>query len=197
MSSFQRHSNSVYRLLPSMGKFRTLLFDSSLRKIKRWQRTGVSEDRPAAVRAEWDGDPQLRKADFPSGYPGAPVFSRRVADLLEGDLSAAGGFVSVLFDDADAEEYVLYLVEEVVDCLDTRRSSKPKKADGQIKNAVFRVDALPVHLPAFRVPEYRGGIYWNGWAVDRLRELLGDDLEARLVWSEDLTLTPHPNPMGF
>ncbi|MDX3231477.1 hypothetical protein [Streptomyces sp. ME19-01-6] len=180
-----------------MGNFRTILFGSSIRKVMRWQRTGAPADRPAAVRAEWDGDPRLRKTDFPSGYPGAPVFSRRVADLLKGDLSTAGSFVPVLFDDADAEEYFLYLVEEVVDCLDTRRSSKPKKAGGQIKNAVFHVDALPVHLPAFRVPEYQGGIYWNGWAVDRVRELLGDDLEVRLVWSEDPTLTPHHNPMGF
>jgi hypothetical protein len=163
----------------------------------RWQRTGTSTDRPAAVRAEWDGDPRLRRADFPSGYPGAPVFSRRVADRLKGDLSAAGSFVPVLFDDTDTDEYFLYLVEELVDCLDIRRSSKPKKADGKIKKAVFHADALPVHLPAFRVPEYRGGVYWNGWAVGRLMELLGDDLEVRLVWSEDPALTPHPNPMGF
>lgn len=163
----------------------------------RWQRTGDSADWPTGIRAEWDGDPRLRKTEFPSGYPGAPVFSRRIADVLKNDLSTAGSFVPVLIDDDETGEYFLYLVEEVVDCLDTRRSSKPKKADGQIKNAVFRADVLPVSLPAFRVPEYRRGVYWNGWAVDRLRELIGDDLEARLVWSEDPTLTPHPNPMGL
>jgi hypothetical protein len=33
--------------------------------------------------------------------------------------------------------------------------------------------------------------------VSRLQEILGADLEARLIWSEDRTLTPHPNPWGF
>ncbi|MEU1664512.1 hypothetical protein ABZ547_13015 [Streptomyces sparsogenes] len=197
MSSTFKGPNSVYRLLPSLGSFQTILFGGSLRKIMRWQRTGDTSDWPTDVRAEWDGDPRLRKTEFPSGYPGAPVFSRRIADVLKNDLSTAGSFVPLLIDGDETGEYFLYLVEEVVDCLDTRRSSKPKKADGQIKKAVFRADALPVSLPAFRVPECRRGIYWNGWAVVRLRELIGDDLEARLVWSEDPTLTPHPNPMGL
>ncbi|MFC8869098.1 hypothetical protein ACFUAC_15760 [Streptomyces sp. NPDC057148] len=38
---------------------------------------------------------------------------------------------------------------------------------------------------------------WNGWAVDRLREILGADLEARLIWSEDPSGKPHPDPWGF
>ncbi|MET8132017.1 hypothetical protein [Streptomyces sp. NPDC005251] len=41
------------------------------------------------------------------------------------------------------------------------------------------------------------GVQWNGWAADRLTELLGDDLETRLIWSEDPAATPHPNPWGF
>jgi hypothetical protein len=124
------------------------------------------------------------------------VLSRRIADILRDDLSTAGSLLPVLIDGADTREYVLYVVKKVVDCVDTRRSSKPKRLTGQIKKAVFRADALPGDLPAFRVPEYPGAVYWNGWAADRLTDLLGDDLEARLVWSEDPTFTPHPNPWG-
>ncbi|MFJ8646419.1 hypothetical protein ACIRNI_09870 [Streptomyces sp. NPDC093546] len=187
----------VYRLLPALGEFRTLLFDSSVRKIMRWQRTGNSGDCPRDMRAEWNGDPALRVADFPSGYPSAPVLSRRITDALHGDLTAAGRFVPVRTDDPKAGEFLLYAVEAVVDCLDTRRSSKAKKTTGDIKKAVFRANAVSYALPAFRVPEAPKAVYWNGWVADRLRELLGDDLETRLVWSEDPGLTPHPDPMGF
>ena len=62
---------------------------------------------------------------------------------------------------------------------------------------VFRADALPVGLPAFRVPESLEFVYWTGRTADRLTELLDDDLEARLVWSDDPALTPHPNPWGI
>ncbi|MCX5332047.1 MULTISPECIES: hypothetical protein [unclassified Streptomyces] len=34
--------------------------------------------------------------------------------------------------------------------MDLRRSSKPKKGTGQMKQTVFRPDALPADLPAFR-----------------------------------------------
>ncbi|MEU3303941.1 hypothetical protein ABZ729_29625 [Streptomyces sp. NPDC006678] len=116
---------------------------------------------------------------------------------MSDDLMAAGSLVPVRTDDADAGEFLLYAVGTVVDCLDVRRSSKPKKTSGHIKQAVFRPDALPYGLPAFRIPESTGAVYWNGWAADRLGELLGDDLEARLVWSQDRSLTAHPDPMGF
>ena len=68
---------------------------------------------------------------------------------------------------------------------------------GQIKKAVFRLEALPAELAAFRIPEYPVAIYWSGWATDRLVELLGEDIEARLVWSADRSATPHPDPWGF
>ncbi|MCZ4096981.1 hypothetical protein C8250_001635 [Streptomyces sp. So13.3] len=57
-------------------------------------------------------------------------------------------------------------------------------------------DATEAPLRAYRLPVFPTAVYWNGWAVDRLKELLGDDLEARLIWSEDPTLTSHPNPWG-
>ncbi|MFI1211811.1 hypothetical protein ACH4UV_29895 [Streptomyces sp. NPDC020802] len=194
---------SVHRLLPSTGEFRTLLLGSSLRKVIRWQISGSDADRPTGLSGSWDGDPRLRKGEFPCGYPGAPVLSGRIAEALRGELSSAGELVPVSVEGAGtdgsdgSDEYFLYLVEPVVDCLDTRRSSKPKRMTGEIKKAVFRSDALPVDLPAFRLPEFRGAVHWNGWAVDHLTELLGDDLEARLIWSEDPSLTPHPDPWGF
>ncbi|MFE1286644.1 hypothetical protein [Streptomyces sp. NPDC058751] len=206
MTDSTSHSLAVYRLLPRMGEFRTLLLGTSLRKLIRWQITGSATDLPTSFSGSWDGNPGWRKGEFPSGYPGAPVLSRRVADLLAADLSASGSFVPVAIEAADpafpsgadgSDDYVLHLVDQVVDCLDTRRSSKPKKTTGEITKAVFRPEALPVELAAFRVPEYRGGVYWNGWAVDRLAGLVGDDLEARLVWSQDPSARPHPDPWGF
>ncbi|MEU7277475.1 hypothetical protein AB0A69_01575 [Streptomyces sp. NPDC045431] len=187
----------MYRLLPALGEFRTLLFDTGLGTVMRWQRTGDPAHFPSELRGKWIGDPALRVTDFPSDYPGAPVLSRRITDALHGDLTAAGRFVPVRTDDPEAGEFLLYAVEAVVDCLDTRRSSKAKKTTGDIKKAVFRPDAVAYGLPAFRIPEAPKVVYWNGWAVDRLRELLSDDLEARLVWSEDPGLTPHRDPMGF
>ncbi|MFJ2832702.1 hypothetical protein ACIPC1_34990 [Streptomyces sp. NPDC087263] len=128
------------------------------------------------------------------------MLGRSVADALADELSAAGRLVPFVIDgneSSESDDYFVYLVERIVDCLDTRRSSKPKKTTGEITKAVFFPDALPAELPAFRVPQYCGGVYWNGWAVDCLAELLGDDIEARLVWSEDPSLTPHPNLWGF
>ncbi|MGW3667091.1 hypothetical protein [Streptomyces sp. NPDC005141] len=189
-----------------MGEFRTLLLGSSLRKLIRWQISGSPSDPPTSFSGSWDGNPGWRRCEFPSGYPGAPVLSRRVADLLADDLSGAGRFVPVATegpgrtgptDAVGSDDYVLYLVERVVDCLDARRSSKPKKTTGEITKAVFRPEALPSRLAAFRLPEYRGGVHWNGWAVARLTELLGDDIEARLIWSEDTSGPVRPNPWGF
>jgi len=192
---------TVYRLMPSMGDFRTLsLEEYAHRRLIRWLRTGDSADLPESFGAEWVGNPRLRASEFPCGYPGAPVFSSRVAGLMADGLSAAGRYLPVFPDDTDPRAdpgYLLYLVEKVVDCVDLRRSSKPKKGTGQMKMTVFRPDALPAELPAFRVPEFPGAVHWNGWAVDRLQGILGADLEARVIWSEDRSLTPHPNPWGF
>ena len=196
----------AYRLLPSMGNFRTLYLDSASRqRLLRWQIQGSpADDRPtgfSAEWAEWDEAPRRRPTEFPNGDSGAPVLSRRVADLLHDELSRSGRFEPLVVTDGpesspDTEGYVVYLVESVVE-LDTRRSSKPKRTGGQVKKAVFRPEAFPADLPAFRLPQFPTGVYWNGWAVDRLKKLLGDDLEVRPVWSEDPTRHPHPNPWGF
>lgn len=208
MSDATKAPLRAYRLLPSLRDSRALFLDTvPRRRLGRWQTDGSPADqRPTGFTALWDdGDVEpgvrLRPTEFPSGYPGAPVLSRRIADLLHDELCRAGSLQPLAVADGpdsvpDAESYVLYLVESVVDCLDTRRSSKPKRLDGEVTKAVFRPEAFPADLPAFRLPVFPTAVYWTGWAVDRLKELLDDDLEARLIWSEDPDLTPHPDPWG-
>lgn len=198
MSNTDRAPLAVYRLLPSLGEFRMLGLDMSPGiQLARWTRSHSTADRPTSLSAHWIGEPEWRAAEFPSSSPYAPMLSRRIADLLQDDFLAAGSFLPVFVEGGTTAEYVLYLVEKIVDCLDTRRSSKPKKSGDPLKKAVFQAEALPSELPAFRIPDSPRAVYWNRWAVDRLSDLVGDDLEARLIWSEDPTLTPHPNPWGL
>jgi hypothetical protein len=197
MTDTSRRPLALYRLLPALiDEMQTLRFDESLVELKRWQINGSPGEFSNPLRATWLGDEEY-KSEFPSGYSGAPVLSRRIADLLRADLMAAGSLLPLVIDGSDAEGYVLFVVESVVDCVDAERSSKPKEPTGEIQQAVFRADAVPVDLPAFRLPQFPTAVYWNGWAVERLTELVGKDLEARLAWSEDPDLTPHPNPWGF
>ena len=198
MSDVAEKPLSVYRLLPGLSEYQTLHlnnFDAAL--VMRWQRNGGPADRPTRLRAEWLGEKGWSKSDFPTGYHGAPVLSRRLAEQFGDELHTAGSLVPVDIDGAKDDEYFLYLVDQVVDCLDLRRSSKPKRMDGEVKKAVFRVEALPTHLPAFRLPQFPGAVQWNGWAAERLVELTGDQIEARLTWSQDPTAKVHPDPWGF
>ncbi|MFI0967422.1 hypothetical protein ACH4S8_39440 [Streptomyces sp. NPDC021080] len=188
---------AVYRLMPSARNLRTLRLDDSLIGLKRWQFQGDRAPRPTAFAAEWTGDPKARKAEFASDYPGAPILGGRLADRLRGDLEASGPLLPVRVAESPADTYLLHLVDRIVDCVDTRASSRPKKVTGEMQKTVFRPDALPLALPSFRVPQFPVGVQWNGWAVERLTELLGADLESRLVWSEDPDATPHPAPWGL
>ncbi|OUD02844.1 hypothetical protein CA983_12900 [Streptomyces swartbergensis] len=198
MADEPEKSLSVYRLLPSMSEYQTLhLNNFDARQLMRWQRTGTDEDRPARLRAEWLGERRWHKSEYPTGYPGAPVLSRRLVETFGDELSAAGSLVPVEIAGAKNDEYFLYVVEQVVDCLDLRRSSKPKRMDGEVKKPVFRVEALPTQLPAFRLPQFPGAVHWNGWAADRLVDLTGDEIEQRLLWSQDPTAKPHNDPWGI
>ncbi|MFF3884574.1 hypothetical protein [Streptomyces sp. NPDC001914] len=188
---------AVYRLMPSARNLRTLRLDDSLIDLKRWQFQGDRAPRPTAFAAEWTGDPKARKAEFASDYPGAPILAGPLAERLRDDLEKSGGLLPVRVEGSPSDAYLLHLVDQVVDCVDTRASSQPKKATGEMQKTVFRPDALPLALPSFRVPQFPVGVQWNAWAVDRLTELLGDDLEARLVWSQDPAVKPHPSPWGF
>jgi hypothetical protein len=136
-----------------------------------------------------------RRVELAAGASEAPIVSSRIADLYRADFEAAGSLLPLCIDGAESEEWFLFLVENVVDCLDAEKSSKPE-GDGTIRKTVFRADALPADLPAFRVPQSTN-VYWNDWAVDRLMKLVGIDVEARLVWSEDPTRVPHPDPWSF
>ncbi|RKN44086.1 hypothetical protein D7294_09650 [Streptomyces hoynatensis] len=191
-------------MLASLGDFRTLRLDDSLVRLKRWEFTGAGEI-PEVFGAEWVGEEHWPASEFASSYPDAPVLSARVAGLLREELLSAGRLVPVRRvrgagprkpGDAAELDHVVYVVEKVVDCLDPARSSAPRPPTGEIERAVFRPDALPVELPAFRLPQFPVAVYWNAWAVDRLRALLGPQVEARLAWSQDPAARPHPNLWG-
>ncbi|MEU9150693.1 hypothetical protein AB0D59_09135 [Streptomyces sp. NPDC048417] len=186
---------SVYRLLPSMSDFQLLHLDDQVVELMRWQRAGSAGPYPARFTAEWAGDPRWPKSEFPTGDASSPVLSRRIADLLWDDLEKAGRLLPVRIKNAD-DGYLLYLVERVVDCLDTERSSVPDRI-GRIRESVFRADAVPADVPAFRPTAFPTAVCWNGWAARLLSGLLGDQLECRLVWSEDPGPVPHPDPWGF
>lgn len=196
MTDLPGETLAVYRLLPSLGEYQQLHLDSvGVRQLMRWQ--SADAEPPALLSAEWMGERRWARSEFPSGRPGAPVLSRRLADVLGDALLSAGRLVPVDIKGAKGEEYFLYLVEQVVDCLDLRRSSKPKRLDGEVKKPVYRVEALPTNLPAFRLPQFPGAVQWNGWAADRLVDLTGDQIEKRLTWSQDPAAKLHPDPWGF
>ncbi|GAA5003386.1 hypothetical protein [Streptomyces siamensis] len=187
---------SVYRLLPGMREYQTLHLDNSVVDVMRWQLQGSVGLYPAEFTAERGGHSRWKKNELLTGTPGCPVLSRRIADLLRDDLEKAGRLLPVRIEKAAADEYLLYLVERVADCLDMERSSPPDQL-GRVQRSVFRPEAVPVDVPAFRSTGFPTAVCWNGWAVERLTALLGDQLEVRLVWSEDPALVPHHNPWGF
>ncbi|MFF3987529.1 hypothetical protein ACFY0B_23400 [Streptomyces sp. NPDC001797] len=196
MSDVPQRNLAVYRLLPSLSDYETLRLDGSDQsRLMRWQRSGDDSDRPTGLRAEWMDDSAPR-SEFPSGSPGTPVLSRRLAEGFGDELLSAGSLVPVEIRNGKGDDYVLYLVDQVVDCLDSHRSSKPKR-NGEVKRPVYRPEALPARLPAFRLPQFPRAVQWNGWAVDRLLGLTGDQIEARPTWSEDPAVRPHPDPWGF
>ncbi|WP_369248419.1 hypothetical protein [Streptomyces sp. R41] len=179
-----------------MREYQILHFDNSPVDLMRWQLGGSTGAHPKEFAAEWGGHPRWTKSEFPNGDPSSPVLSRRIADLLRDDLEKAGRLLPVRIEKAEADEYLLYLVEQVADCLDMERSSPPDRL-GRVQQSVFRPEALPADVPAFRSMGFPTAVCWNGWAVELLSGLLGDLLEARLVWSEDPGLVPHPDPWGF
>lgn len=186
---------AVYRILPPFreGLRAVLAHDEQL---IRWQLRGDPADFPERVEADWQGPPGWEEIDYPSSQIGAPVLSRRVADRVRDCFTAGGRFVPVDLPGAAEGAYELYVPLHVADCLDQERSSLPTEPTGLVERAVFRPEALPVHLPAFRIPASPYGIYWNGWAADLLRDLIGEDnLELRLVWSTDPDAPVHRNPM--
>ncbi|WP_158751460.1 hypothetical protein [Streptomyces bicolor] len=153
---------------------------------------------PSARLRDWQGPPEWQEMDYPSISAAAPVFSRRIADRVRELFADGGTFVPVDLPGKPEGAYELYVAEQVVDCLDHEQSSEPRMPLDEIERAVFRPEALPLHLPAFRVPGSAWSVHWNGWAADLLCDLIGrDNLELRLVWSTDPEAKPHRDPMGF
>ncbi|MFE5031226.1 hypothetical protein [Streptomyces sp. NPDC056683] len=190
--------SAVYRLLAGKRNLRTLRLGDALIDLKRRQFQGPQVALPDVFEAEWTGDPKARKAEFASDYPGAPILSRRLVDRVGQErLEQAGRLVPVRTPGSEPDEYALYVVEPLVDCVDTRRSDRPKKATGEMRKMVFRPEAVPAELPAFRVPQFPVAVCWTGWMRDLLGEILGDGLEARLLWSPEPSAAPHPDPWGL
>ncbi|GAB3432790.1 hypothetical protein GCM10027569_81740 [Flindersiella endophytica] len=177
------------------GDYRVLTIGGELTKVIRWQLSGSPDDYPSVINAEWAGGPDQRLVDVGVGADEAPIFSRRIVDLFRGDFEAAGSLLPLHVDGIESEDWFLFLVEQVVDCLDVERSSEPEW-DGVIRKTVFRADAVPNNLPAFRMPQSTK-IHWNGWAAHRMTKLGSRDVEARLIWTDDPTRTPHPDPWSF
>lgn len=194
MSTANGDALEVYRLKPSNTGGQLMAFGGEIVPLTRWQFRGSEGEPPTTLTATWLAEPGQRKSEFPSGFTGAPVLGPRLVKALGAELLTAGRLLPLPIDGTDEEGYCLYVVEQVVDCLDTERSSKPQPPFGEITRAVFDTDRLPVDAAAFRMPQSATAVHWNGWMARRLAELLGDALEARLVWSEDPAKTPHPNP---
>lgn len=188
---------AVYRIMPPFRDDLRLVLVLS-EQLMRWQFKGDPADFPRRAAADWQGPPEWQEMDYPSISAAAPVFSRRIADRVRERFADGGTFVPVDLPSKPEGAYELFVAEHVVDCLDHERSSEPRMPRREVEQAVFRPDALPLHVPAFRVPESFWAVYWNGWAADLLCDLIGeDDLELRLVWSTDPEAEPHPAPMGF
>lgn len=193
-------NRAVYRLLIGVNEkrddYRSLTVDTDdLTEVARWQLSASTEPFQKPLHAEWVGDPSWRPVEFSAGSTG-PIVGSAIAEKFRADFEAAGTLHPLHIDGEESKEWFIFLVEKVVDCLDVDRSSEPEW-NGTIRHSVFRADAVPVDLPAFRVPQSPHNICWNGWMVDRLMKLVALDVDARLIWSEDPAREPHPDPWGF
>jgi hypothetical protein len=188
-------ASAVYRLQARLADdARILVLDEVPHmRLHRWLMQGAPSELPEGLSAEWSGDPAGRRLEYPSYHLDAPIFTRRSLEVLGPELAPGGRFLPVTVAGI-ADQYALYLVEHVVDCLDQRRSSKPKRITRYIKQAVFLPDQLPA-LPAFRVPESPTVVYWTKPFAERVIEVVGADAEPLLVWSLDPELPVHPNPV--
>jgi hypothetical protein len=182
----------VYRLQARLMDTRILVLEEIPHmRLHRWLKAPPAEEPPAGLSAAWTDEPRKRKLEFPSFAVDAPIFTRRSLEVLGPELAPGGRFLPVTVEGTD-DEYALYLVEHVVDCLDVQRSSKPSRITQYIKQAVFRPDRLP-DLPAFRVPESPTVVYWTRAFADRVVEVVGPDVEALVVWSLDPSRPVDPN----
>ena len=154
--------------------------------------------RPDSLQAHWEGHPSGRRYAYPSYDLLAPILPVLAADVLRDELTGSGSLVPLeTADDGPVEHgaYELFVAENLVDCLDVEASSDPENRDGYRRTVAFHADRLPDTL-AFRVPQIPTLTYWTRTGADRVVDLVGDDVEPVVVWSQDPDLPVHPNPMG-
>lgn len=192
-------NRAVYRLLTGVSEkrdpYRALIIGGELTRVVRWMLSGSPDDYPTGINAEWVGDMSWRAVEFSPGTTEAPIVGPGIAERFRADFEAAGELQPLHIDGEESKEWFVFLVKTVVDCLDTDKSSEPEW-DGTIRRTVFRADAVPYNVPAFRVPRSTN-VHWNGWMVDKLMPVVDLDVEARLIWTDDPTRRPHPDPWSF
>lgn len=137
------------------------------------------EDRPARLRAEWLGERRWQKSEFPTGYPGAPVLSRRVVETFGDELSAAGSLVPVEIAGAKNDEYFLYVVEQVVDCpgsaqvIQVRRGCTGRSGSRCSASKHCRTDCRPSACGNFPVPSTGTAVRPTGSSISRVMRSSG------------------------
>jgi hypothetical protein len=184
-------ARSVFRLFPQLSAITPLLLTDTtrpeLRRVLGAQAGSVS--RPSAYLSDDLGLPQ---GDYPCLQSFGPIFSRTSVDTHRALLETAGELVPLMIDGAEAP-FFLYVVTATSDCLDVRRSSKVDSM-GRVSKLVLRPDAVPWHLPAFRIAQAPLCVFWTPRFVAPFLD--GARLvEARIIWSEDPTVVVMPKPM--
>jgi hypothetical protein len=114
---------------------------------------------------------------------------------FERELRTAGEFIPVHAEGVEAGAYQLYLVNSVIDCLDVKRSAKPKRATGQMTHLTFLPSRIDQSLPAFRIPQSPTFVFWNAAFVEALQRFGANGLVPLVVWSEDHSIQPARAPM--
>jgi hypothetical protein len=185
---------TIFRLYPDYQHARGLLLDeaSSVRVLRR-QRTGAGEvGRLAGI---WTAESDVPLGDFPCGMGFAPILSRRICTQFETELAKAGECIPVHADGLEDGAYQLYLVNPVIDCLDVKRSAKPKRETGEMTHVTFLPSKIDSSLPAFRIPQSPTFVFWNEDFVHALERSGAEGLTFLVVWSEDHAIQPASAPM--
>lgn len=183
----------VVRIVPRLAETRSLLLtrETGIR-LARALAEGSSLE--GSVSADWIGDPSMSCGDYPSWSARAPVFSARLARELGPSLRGIGDLLPVAVG-GTVGEYELCKVSLVVDCLDKRRSSKPRGPTRQIQRICFDPTRVPREAAGFRVPESPFSVFWNRWFFDALVATNARSVDSLVVWSTDETQLRIPDPM--
>ena len=184
----------VYRLYPDFGRCSGLVLeDSSAARLLA--RLAGQSDSLDEVKVEWIDNPSGPHGDFPCGLKSAPILSQKICDHFHEQLFRSGKLIPVSGEHLREGEYWLLFVEALVDCLDARRSTKPKKHTGEMQRPIFFGEKLDLSLPAFRIPESPRFVFWNRPFVEALKDFGAKAMSTMIVWAEDPTIKPAARPM--